>query len=79
MKNQTNDLLIQTNFLTMIPISLFYCCEREFILINILMIWKKFNEPLLPEKEDFYSHLNMDDITDTGYAHAKKVCKEFEI
>ena len=75
MKNQTNDLLIQTNFLTMITISLFYCCEKEFILINIWMIWKKFNEPLLPEKKDFYSHLNMDDITDTGYAHAKKVCK----
>ena len=24
--------------------------------------WKKFNETL-PEKEDFYSHLNMEDIT----------------
>ena len=79
MKNQTNDLLIPTNFLTMITISLFYCCKKEFILINIWMIWKKFNETLLPEKEDFYSHLNMDDITDTGYARAKKVCKEFEI
>ena len=26
--------------------------------------FKKFNETLLPEKEDFYSHLNMEDITD---------------
>ena len=33
----------------------------------------------LPEKEDFYSHLNMDNITDSDYAHAKKVCKDFEI
>ena len=41
--------------------------------------WKKFNEKLLSEKEDFYSHLNMEDITDTDYAHAKKVCKDFEI
>ena len=24
--------------------------------------WKKFNETL-PEKEDFYSHLNMEEIT----------------
>ena len=26
--------------------------------------WEKFNETSLPEKEDFYSHLNMEDITD---------------
>ena len=42
--------------------------------------WEKFNETSLLEKEDFYSHLNMEDITDAGYAHAKKkVCKNFEI
>ena len=41
--------------------------------------WEKFNETSLPEKEDFYSHLNMEDITDTDYAHAKRVCKDFEI
>ena len=33
----------------------------------------------LPEKEQFYSHLNMEDITDAGYAHAKIVCEDFEI
>ena len=33
--------------------------------------WEKFKEKLLPEKEDFYSHLNMEDITDAGYTHAK--------
>ena len=26
--------------------------------------WEKFNETSLPEQEDFYSHLNMEDITD---------------
>ena len=26
--------------------------------------WEKFNEILLPEREDFYSYLNMEDITD---------------
>ena len=40
---------------------------------------EKFNETLLPEKEDFYSHLNMEVITDADYAHAKRVCKDFEI
>ena len=41
--------------------------------------WKKFNDTSLPEKEHFYSHLNMEDITDGDYAHAKRVCKDFEI
>ena len=41
--------------------------------------WEKFNETSLPEKEDFYSHLNMKDITDAQYAHAKRSCKDFEI
>ena len=31
------------------------------------------------EKEDFYSHLNMEDITDADYAHTKRVYKDFEI
>ena len=41
--------------------------------------WEIFNETSLPEKEDFYCHLNMEDITDADYAHVKRVCKEFEI
>ena len=34
--------------------------------------WEKFNETLLPEKEDFHSHLNMGDISDADYKHAKR-------
>ena len=37
--------------------------------------WEKFTETSLPGKEDFYSHLNMEDITDANYAHTKRVCK----
>ena len=33
--------------------------------------WEKFNKTSLPEGEDFYSHLNMEDITNGDYAHAK--------
>ena len=29
--------------------------------------------------EDFYSHLNIGDITDADYGNAKRVCKDFEI
>ena len=38
----------------------------------------KINQRSLPEKEDFYSHINIEDITDSDYGHAKKVCKAFE-
>ena len=41
--------------------------------------WEKLHETLLAEKEDFYSHLNMEDITDSDYAHTQRVCKGFEI
>ena len=40
--------------------------------------WQKFNETSLPEKENFYSHLNMEDITDTDYTPVKRVCKDLE-
>ena len=40
--------------------------------------WEKFNKTL-PEKEDFYSHLNIKDVTDADYVHVKRVCKYFEI
>ena len=33
--------------------------------------WAKFNKISLPEKEDFCSHLNMEDITEAYYTHAK--------
>ena len=41
--------------------------------------WGKFNETSLPEEEDFYSYLNMEDITDVGYKHTKRICKDFDI
>ena len=41
--------------------------------------WKKFNETKLPEKEQFYSNLNLENITDADYMHAKRICKDFEI
>ena len=40
--------------------------------------WEKFNETSLPEKEDFYSYLNMEDITDADYIHGKWVCKDLK-
>ena len=33
--------------------------------------WEKFNETTLPEKEELYSNLNMEDITGAHYMYAK--------
>ena len=41
--------------------------------------WEKFKETPLPEKEDFYSHLNMGDDTGADYVHLKRICKDFEM
>ena len=41
--------------------------------------WENFNETTLPEKEEFYNNLNMEDITDGDYMHVKRVCKAFKI
>ena len=41
--------------------------------------WGRFDETSLPNKEDFYCSLNMEDITDIDYRLAKKVFKEFKI
>ena len=37
--------------------------------------WERFNETSLPDKEAFYNNLNMEDITDVDYRHAKRVFK----
>ena len=45
----------------MIPKNLFWCCK----------------ETSLPEKEDFYTNVNMEDISNANYKHSKRVCREF--
>ena len=58
----------------MIKISLFYCCERVFIYINIWIIGKN------PIKHHYLrKSLNVDDITDANYTHEKTVFKDFVI
>ena len=52
--------------------------QKGVYLYEYMDNWEKLYETLLPEKGDFYSHLNTGDI-DTDYALAKRVCKDFEI
>ena len=37
--------------------------------------WERFDKTSLPDKEAFYSPLNMEDITDADHRHAKRVFK----
>ena len=41
--------------------------------------WRKFDESTLPPKDAFYSNLNLENISDEGYAQVQKVWKVFEI
>ena len=41
--------------------------------------WEKFNETSLPDKEAFYSNLNMEDITNVDHRHTKKVFKNLSM
>ena len=39
--------------------------------------WEKTNETSLRKKGEFYSNLNMDDISDVNYLHVKRIKKSF--
>ena len=41
--------------------------------------WKRFNETSLPDKESFYSSLNMENIDDIDYRHGNNVFKKFKL
>ena len=62
-----------------------YSCEqREFLIrkgvypYEYMDSWDKFNRSL-PSIDKFYSNLNMSEISDGDYEHARKVWKEFGI
>ena len=41
--------------------------------------WERFDETSLPNKESFYSSLNMENIDDTDYRHGNNVFKRFKL
>ena len=52
--------------------------KKDFYPYEYMNHWEKFNETSLPEKEDLYSHLKIDDITDADYVHTRRVSKGFK-
>ena len=53
--------------------------QRDVYPYEYIDDWEKFSETSILEKEDWYSHLNMEFITDADYARTKRLCKDFEI
>ena len=47
--------------------------------MNIWVIGKILMKLNYPEKEELYSKLNLEDITDADYMYPKRICKDFEI
>ena len=41
--------------------------------------WEKFDETSIPDKESFYSSLNMENINDIDYRHGNNVFKKFKL
>ena len=66
---------MHTNSVNMITTSLFYVYKNVFTFRNIWMTEKKVYETSLWEK-DFNIQLNVEDIANVYYAHAKRVFKE---
>ena len=58
------------------------CCREKIILMNIfgkiekMERFRKVQRNIIPEKEDFYRQLNMEDITHANNAHSKRVSKK---
>ena len=77
-------LLNNTNFLTTFLCQFHLNHDIKFISLlqkgacpyECMDDWEKLSETSLPNKESFYSNLNMEDNTDEDYVHAKRVCKE---
>ena len=51
---------------------------KAFMLMNIWMIGKN-SIKYHYLKKNFYTHINIEDITDADYVHTKRVYKDFEI
>ena len=53
--------------------------QKGVYLYEYMYDCEKVNETSLPEKENFCSHFNVEDITVADYVHTKRLCKDNEI
>ena len=74
MKNYEIDSRIHLSFLIMISKKFFLLLRKGvYILMNLWIIGKRFTKTPLPVKDEFYSNLNIENITDSDYKRAKKI------
>ena len=52
--------------------------QKGFYPYEYMADWEELSQTSLPEKEHFYIHLNVEDITDADYVNAKRVSKNFK-
>ena len=45
--------------------------QKRVYTYEYLNNWKKFSNTSVPDKENFFSHLNMEGLTGADYTHAK--------
>ena len=67
------------NFVIKILIDLFLLLKKRIYPYEYIDSWERFYETSLPDKEAFYSSLNMEGILSVDYRHAKRVYKEFKL
>ena len=53
--------------------------EKDVYPYEYIYSWEKFDETSIPPKEDFYSELNGERVSDADYARVQKVWEVFEI
>ena len=70
---------VYINFAMAILINFVLLLRNGVYLYEYMNSWERFDETLLPNKKAFYSELNLEDISDKDYEHAKKVWEVFEI
>ena len=58
----------------MMPTSLFQCSKKVIYGYEYMNDLKNYSDTSLPEKEDFYSDLNVEDNIDADYTHTKRIC-----
>ena len=61
------------NFVMKTLINFILLLRKGFCPFEYLDNWERFDETSMPNKEAFYSSLNMENITDVDYRHAERV------
>ena len=60
-------------------INLFFLLRKGVYPYGYMGNWERFDETSLPDKESFYSSLNMENIDDIDYRHGNNVFKKFKL